>query len=172
MNIKARLRNALIRSSFSFYLVTLVSATAVADGYYHYTAIDMDIKAGDWTSNYQVKRMYWHPWTANGHGASFQSTLAPHVFGPGKQWHWVFLYDVGGGVFYGFYLHYAGGVEYKDTLRVIRTNSPWGIPKTGVADEYAWTPYAWVNHKVYADGNPYPVAQALVLMEFRDADWR
>lgn len=171
MNIKAHLKTALIVCSLTALLVTIFPVTAVADGYYHYTAYDMDINAGDWSSDQQVKRMYWHPWTPSGLGASFQSTLAPDVFGPGKQWHWVFLYDTGGGVFYGFYLHYAGGVEYKDTLRVIRTYSPWGFPKTGVLDEYAWAPYAWVIHKVYSKGNPYPVAQALALMELRDKDW-
>jgi hypothetical protein len=78
---------------------------------------------------------------------------------------------MGGGVFYGFYLHYIGGVEFKDTLRVTRTNTPWGSRKFGVADEYAWAPYVRVIHKVYAGGKPYAIAQALVLMEFRGAAW-
>jgi hypothetical protein len=70
------------------------------------------------------------------------STLAPQVFGPGKKWHRFFLYDMGGGVFYGTYYYNVGGVGYQDTLRVIRNYSPSGFPKTGVPNEYAWTSYA------------------------------
>ena len=53
---------------------------------------------------------------------------------------------------------------------VIRNYSPWGFPKTGVPNEYASTSYGWVIWKVYEDGNPYPIAQEIVLMEYRDSD--
>ena len=46
MNIKAHLRTALIVGSLAGLFVALFPASAAADGYYHYTAYDMDIKEG------------------------------------------------------------------------------------------------------------------------------
>jgi len=156
--------------SLLIILMMFFPTSALAYGYYHYTASDMDINKGDWNSNFKVKRMNWHPWTSIGPVASIQSTLAPSVYGKDKHWHWFRMYHMGGGSYYSHHLHYVNNIEYKETLRVIRTDTT-SYSKTGNPDVYAWTPYAWVIYKVYKNGDIYPIDQEILRMDYRDQKW-
>jgi hypothetical protein len=163
-------KNSITLVSLLIVLILFIPTSALADGYYHYTAPDMDITKGDWNSSFKVQRMNWHPWTSIGPVASIQSTLAPSVYGKKEHWHWFRMYHMGGGNYYSHHFHYVNNIEYKETLNVIRTNAP-SYSKTGISNVYAWTPYAWVVYIVHKSGDIYPVDQAVLRMDYRNQEW-